>query len=315
MLAFRSTALTLGLALVGACTSQTPSGLSSPSPAPPSLATVGMAGLAGQQVTCAGPRSKTFDLTVREATVDLGMGTTFDAWTYDGRLPGPTLEVCEGDTVTLRVTNTAGIAHGLDTHALSIDARKYGPTEPGTTLTIQGTANTPGAFMYHCSAGPVTDIHIKSGLHGPMIVHPRTTALAPAREIVVVEDAIFGERSGNGAIDAMDTRRMRRNDPEFRLFNGRLEHEPLAVSTGDLVRVYLVNVGPGVSAAHVVGSMLETVIDGSTTRHAVQTYGVPPGGGAILEFRVPEAGEYIFVDHDQLGYLPLGLALRFATRR
>lgn len=62
-----------------------------------------MPAVAGQQKTCDGPRGRTFDLDVIETTgVDLGMGTTFAAWTYNGRLPGPTLEACEGDVARLR---------------------------------------------------------------------------------------------------------------------------------------------------------------------------------------------------------------------
>ena len=71
--------------------------------------------------------------------VDLGMGFTFVAWAYNGHIPGPTLEVCQGDTVTLNVHNKGTTSHGLDTHAFKIDARKYGPTAPGTTLTITRT--------------------------------------------------------------------------------------------------------------------------------------------------------------------------------
>ena len=33
----------------------------------------------------------------------------------------------------------------------------------------------------------------------------------------------------------------------------------------------------------------------------------------MLEFRVPEAGVFPFVDHDKLAFLPFGLALPFAT--
>lgn len=276
------------------------------------LSVPGMTTLAGQRATCAGPATKTFDLTAREAVVEVGMGTTVPAWTYDGRLPGPTLEVCEGDRVTIRLRNAAQIAHGLDTHALAIDARRYGPTEPGTTLTIEGVAAKPGAFMYHCSAGPVTDVHIKSGMHGAMIVHPRTP-LPPARELVIVEDALFGERGADGAIASLDTRRMQRNDAEFRLFNGQLAPEPVTVAAGDLVRVHFVNVGPGTAAAHVVGSLLDTVVDGTRVTRDVQTYAVPPGGGAVIDFRIPEAGEFPWVDHDQLGHLPWGFAVKFVA--
>lgn len=103
----------------------------------PSLATKNMAAIAGQDKTCAGPREKTFDLNVIETeAVDLGMGVRFAAWTYDGRIPGPTLETCEGDTVTIRVHNKGTTSHGLDTHAFKIDARRYGPTAPGTTLAM-----------------------------------------------------------------------------------------------------------------------------------------------------------------------------------
>ncbi len=284
-----------------------------PGAAASSLATEGMAPLAGQAKTCASDREKTFRLEVREITIDIGGGTQFNAWTYDGQLPGPTLEVCEGDRVTIEVTNKGSTAHGLDTHALSIDAAKFGPAEVGAKLNFSGVATTPGAYMYHCASGPVTDFHIKSGLYGAMIVHPREPLREASHEIVVVESAIFGERSDEGLIPGTDAGRTLVNDAEYRFFNGRLEHEALEVEVGDLIRVYHVNVGPGVSAAHAIGSLLEQVIDGADVRHAVQTYGVPPGSGAILEFRVPEKGQYVYVNHDRLGYVPIGLAVVFQT--
>src|SRR3974377_2022099 len=61
--------------------------------------------LSGQTATCAGPREKTFNLEAREVTVDLGMGMKFNAWTYNGRLPGPVLEACEGDHVKIVLGN------------------------------------------------------------------------------------------------------------------------------------------------------------------------------------------------------------------
>jgi nitrite reductase (NO-forming) len=129
----------------------------------------------------------------------------------------------------------------------------------------------------------------------------------------VVEAALFGERDQTGAIAAFDTQRMQKNDAEFRTFNGSLALKPVTVTAGDRVRVFFVNVGPGTAAAHVVGSLFDTVVDGSQVTRQVQTYVVPPGGGAVLEFRIPETGEYMFVDHDQLGHLPWGFAVKFVT--
>ena len=97
------------------------------------------------------------------------------------------------------------------------------------------------------------------------------------------------------------------------MFNGRLDNDAVRVNPGDLVRLYFVNVGPGVAAAHVMGTIFDRVDDGRTVVTDVQTYGVAAGSGAIFECHVPEAGVYPFVDHDKLAYLPYGLALAFAT--
>ena len=278
------------------------------------LATKNMPAIAGQQKTCAGSREKTFDLDVIETKgIDLGMGTTFAAWAYNGRIPGPTIEACEGDKVTLNVHNKGTTSHGLDTHAFKIDARKYGPTPPGTTLKVEKTVDTPGVFMYHCAAGPVTDLHIKSGIHGAMIVYPRNEQLRPAREIVVVEDAVYGTRDAKGFVPGTDPAKTAKNDQLFSMFNGRLDNDPVKVNPGDLVRMYFVNVGPWVSAAHVIGAVLDRVYAGAPWIQGVQTFPVPSGAGAILEFYIPEAGVYPFVDHDKLAFLPFGLALAFVT--
>lgn len=267
--------------------------------------------LAGQAATCAGPHDKTFTLEAREATVELGMGVRVNAWTYNGKLPGPTLEACEGDRVKIVLANHASTSHGLDSHALRTDMMHFGPVAPNGTLTIDKVVDTPGAYMYHCASGPVTDLHIKSGLAGAMIVYPRAKPLRPARELVIVESGVYGDRDKTGVIPGADPVRVQKNDPSIMMFNGRLEHSALAVKPGDLVRAYFVNIGPGVSAVHVMGLILDAVHDGATELRDVQTYGVPAGSGAIVEFRIPEAGMYGLVDHDKLSYVAYGMVLPF----
>ena len=118
------------------------SGAANPSGAGPFVAT-GVPVLAGQTATCAGPREKSFTLVAREATVDLGLGVRFVAWTYNGQLPGPPLEACEGGHVTITLTNHAGTSHGLDSHALRTDMAHFGPVAPDGTLKIEKTVDTP----------------------------------------------------------------------------------------------------------------------------------------------------------------------------
>jgi hypothetical protein len=38
-----------------------------------------------------------------------------------------------------------------------------------------------------------------------------------------------------------------------------------------------------------MGTILDTVYEGTSQIHQVQTYGVPPGSGAIVEFLIPES--------------------------
>lgn len=310
MRTIRSLTALLAPALLLACG---PTGSSAPAARPQPLVTHGMQALAGQQETCSGPREKTFTLEVVEHAVEIGMGWTFEAWTYGGTLPGPTIEVCAGDRVKIEVPNHGSTSHGLDTHAFKIDATEFGPAPPGETLRFEAEVDTPGVYMYHCASGPVTDLHIKSGLHGAMIVYPRDRVLAPARELVVVEDAIFGTPDATGHIPGTDPQRSQRNDPELYTYNGWLEHQPLAVAAGEKIRVYFVNVGPGVSSLHVIGTILDRVIDGSRQVEDVQTYGVPAGSGVIVEFTIPAAGTYLLVDHDRLAFLPTGFALPFSA--
>jgi nitrite reductase (NO-forming) len=278
------------------------------------LVTEGMTPLAGQQKTCGGPRQKTLALDVQETTLDLGNNIRLAAWTFGGRLPAPTIEACEGDEVTIMVANHGTALHGLDSHALRTGTAHFGPVAPNVGLKIQQVVDTPGVYMYHCAAGAMTDVHVKRGMAGAMIVYPRATALQPARELVVVQSGVYGEPDATGLIAGMNAgRAMLKNDPSFMMFNGRLQHNMLTVAPHELIRVYFVNAGPGTAAVHVMGTILDRVIDGTRPIEKVQTYGVPAGGGAMIEFRIPEAGTYGLVDHDRLGYLPMGLMLGFTS--
>jgi len=91
---------------------------------------------------------------------------------------------------------------------------------------------------------------------------------------------------------------------EVVLFNGRsfqYMESPLAIRVRQPVRVYVVDAGPShFSAFHVIGTLFQTVMqDGNpqNVQHGIQTMTIPPGGGAIGEFTVYQAGHYPFVTH------------------
>lgn len=264
----------------------------------------------GQDATCGkSPSDKVFNIDVFEKTLNLGMGFKTTTWTYGEGMPGPLMEACVGDKVTINLKNNTDVTHGLDSHAFKISAAEYGHAS------FTGVLDTPGVFMYHCASGPTTDLHIKSGMGGAMVVYPRDYKLRSAKEMVVVQGALFGDPDKTGFI-GRDTKRMMDNNPFSIMFNGTLEHKPVKVSVGDLVRLYFVNMGPGTSAVHVIGTMLDRFYQSgnpNNLQQGAQTESVPPGGGAIVEFYVPTSGAFIFVDHDNLRHLSYGAALPFTT--
>src|SRR6476620_2697866 len=63
-------------------------------------------------------------------------------------------------------------------------------------------------------------------------------------------------------VSGTDPAKAQKNEQAFSMFNGRLDNGAVRVNPGDLVRMYFVNVGPGVSSAHVIGTVLDRVYDG-----------------------------------------------------
>ncbi len=275
------------------------------------------AALSGQQATCGdAPRKRVIELTGGENTVDIGEGVRMEAWTFNGTSPGPTIEVCQGDTVKIVVHNKGTLAHGLDSHAFKIDVAKFGPVGPGKTMSFEERVDTPGVFMYHCANGAVTDQHIKMGMYGTMIVYPRNQKLRRAHEIVVSENGIYGEPDQKGLISPT-TERMDGNRPYFVAYNGQLKNKPVKVEAGELVRVYFVNAGPHTSAFHIIGAIIERAYMSGNPRNVlydIQTLGVPAGAGAMFEFRVAEPGKNLLVDHDKLSQLPNGMVVPIIAR-
>jgi nitrite reductase (NO-forming) len=249
-----------------------------------------------------GQEAKKFVITVEEKRIDVGEGFRYDAWTYDGTVPGPVLRVHEGDTVELTLVNKGNVAHGIDTHAAQISpGRAFRTVDPGGSHTFRFRAEVPGVYMYHCSAPPILN-HIANGMYGVMIVEPRK-GFPPAREFIVVQGELYGEPDDQGII-AGDSQKMSEERADFVVFDGAINRhvgEPLPIKTGEMVRVYFVNAGPNlVSSLHIIGTILRTVYLGGNPANrlsGLQTIEVGPGNGAIVEFTVKEEGDYTMVDH------------------
>ena len=241
-------------------------------------------------------------IAIKHAKITIADGVTYDAWTFDGRVPGPVLRVTEGDTVDFTLVNQAPMPHSLDFHAAEIaPSRAYVNLMPHDSMSYRFVARVPGAFMYHCGTAPVA-LHIANGMYGAIIVDPRQ-GRTPAKEFVFVQSEFYTKALPDST-RTIDWEKLLGLAPDYVVFNGReaeYAHHPINVRVGERLRLYVVNAGPNrFSAFHVVGAIFDRAyLDGSLAHplEGVQTVTVPVGGGAIFEVRLVEAGTYPFVSH------------------
>lgn len=248
-------------------------------------------------------RVKAFRIPIKDATIEIAAGVTYHAWTFGGTVPGPVLRVRVGDEVRITVVNESPLSHSIDFHAARIPANvAYRMIMPHDSVAFTFTARDAGAFMVHCGTPPVL-MHIMQGMYLPIIVDPRDGwPTAADKEFVLVESEFY-----NKGQDADWPAAMAKN-ASYVVFNGRAfqyRDIPLHVDVGDRVRLFVVNAGPNATSDfHIVGAVFDHVYPDGDPSHGlsgVQTYAVPPGGGAVFEtvFDRGASGEglYPFVTH------------------
>jgi nitrite reductase (NO-forming) len=260
-----------------------------------------------EQTALAPPRSTSRVHKVRFEAVHvrhvISPGRVYEAWAFNGQVPGPVLRVTVGDTVDFTIVNKAPIPHSMDFHAAEIaPSRAYVNILPNDSLHFRFVARVPGAFMYHCGTAP-TAAHIANGMYGALIVDPVKPRKKATEFVLVQSEFYLGPKHGPDSVQALDWKRMLNDAPDFVVFNGlanQYASNPLEVDVDAPLRFYLVNAGPNrVSAFHVVGAIFDRVyLDGSDEPlKGVQTFSVPMGGGMIFETHLTEKGIYPFVSH------------------
>jgi nitrite reductase (NO-forming) len=117
-----------------------------------------------------------FNLTGESVELPIMGGKTYNAMTFNGQVPGPTLRVTQGDVVkmTLEIPSDEVTGHGNDMHASQMSAGNFESVNPGETSMYCYIAESAGVFKYHCSGVHLIgmDQHVLSGMYGIAIVDP-----------------------------------------------------------------------------------------------------------------------------------------------
>ncbi|PKP69583.1 MAG: nitrite reductase, copper-containing, partial [Alphaproteobacteria bacterium HGW-Alphaproteobacteria-5] len=134
--------------------------------------------MAHDQIAKGGPKVVEFEMTIEEKEIVVDDdGTSFQAMTFNGSMPGPTMVVHEGDYLQLTLINPAAnsMPHNIDFHAATGALGGGGLTliMPGEQTTLRFKATKSGTFVYHCAPHGMIPWHVVSGMSGAVMVLPR----------------------------------------------------------------------------------------------------------------------------------------------
>ena len=138
--------------------------------------------------------------------IELLPNLVYPAWTYNGRVPGPTIRVREGDHVRVNFTNSTEHPHTIYFHGIhpgNMDG-VFEPVEPGGQFTYEFDAEPFGLHLYHCHIMPLAK-HIAKGLYGAFIVEPAQGWPQVDHEFIMVMNGFDVDFDNTNEIYAVNT--------------------------------------------------------------------------------------------------------------
>jgi plastocyanin len=119
--------------------------------------------------------TKVWHLTTKIVDWEVEPGKLVKAWTYNGVVPGPTLEAEPGDKVRIMIRNELPESTSIHFHGLETPNSMDGvpditqtPVKPGTSFSYEFVAKGPAVGMYHSHQNAV--VQVPNGLAGAFIV-------------------------------------------------------------------------------------------------------------------------------------------------
>jgi FtsP/CotA-like multicopper oxidase with cupredoxin domain len=265
---------------------------------------------------------RSFEVVAEDKEIEIVPGVKFPAWTYNGRVPGPTLRVTEGDRVRIAFKNFGSHPHSMHFHGIH-SARMdgvpgAGVIGPGAEFVYEFDALPFGCHLYHCHALPLKR-HIHKGMYGTFIIdpdparHPAEAAVARSRllgsaenkgwqEFVMVMNAFDTNFDGENEVYAVNT-----------VGHHYMKHA-IRIDRDKPVRIYLVNVTEfdPINSFHLHANFFDYYDHGTTltpTLKTVDTVMQCQAQRGILEFTFKdhEPGQYMFHAHQsefaELGWM------------
>ena len=269
-----------------------------------------------------------FDIIAKDKEIEIAPGIFFPAWTYNGRVPGPTLRVTEGDRVVIRFRNQGAHPHTIHFHGIH-PARMdgvpgVGEVKPGAEFVYEFDAHPFGCHLYHCHSVPLKR-HIHKGLYGAFIIdpdparHPAAERVARSRLLGTAENAAWQEFVM--VMNGFDTNFDEENEVyAVNTVAHAYAKRPIRIERTRPVRIYLINLTEfdPINSFHLHANFFDYYDHGTTlapTLRTVDTVMLCQAQRGILEFSYQdhEPGLYMFHAH-QTEFVELGWMSFFEVR-
>ena len=201
---------------------------------------------------------KVFRLVAEPVKTEFMPGRSVDCWGFNGSMPGPTIEVNQGDRLRVVVENRLPELFSIHWHGLEVPIAMDGvpgltqdPIAPGDSFVYEFTVHQHGTFFYHSHMA----MQEMMGMIGLFVIHP-TDAYRPDVQrdfgLIFQEWAILPNNS------VPNTMSMEFN---WLTINGKVAPAttPLLVKQGERVRIRMVNMGMDHHPIHLHGNTFQVV--------------------------------------------------------
>ena len=243
-------------------------------------------------------RVREYTLTAVDKRLEVAQGVFFEAWTYNGTVPGPVIRATQDDLLRVNFVNGGAHPHTIHFHGIhpaNMDG-VFEVVDPGDTYTYEFPARPYGMQLYHCHSTPLKK-HIHKGLYGAFIIDPPDPR-PPAQELVMVLNGF--DTDGDG-------------ENNFYSVNGLAFYYakyPIVVSRKRLVRIYLVNLTEFdlINSFHLHGDFFRLYRTGSTDQFEyTDTVMLCQGERCVIEIEFHNPGKFMFHAHQseftELGWM------------
>jgi bilirubin oxidase len=201
------------------------------------------------------PHTVEVNLTAAVTKLSLQPGVTSEVFAYNGHVPGPTLDVREGDRVIIHFKNNLPEATTVHWHGIHLpfesDGSPFQPIHPGESHDYAFTVRrgTAGTYWYHPHPDRRTGFAIGKGLFGAIVVHAPDDPLPAMNEkLLILSDNRF---LSDGTIDFPEPASQRggideengREGPVF-FVNGQVM-PTISIRSGEIQRWRIINSSAG----------------------------------------------------------------------